>query len=102
MFEPLTQVHAPAAGLNFHRSLRSPIPPTRSTPFPPNSQILPAASLQILAVSRPPGALPAAAVPSTPYLPSKLATLEPLIHVHSFVAGLYIHRSFRYPAAMPA
>src|ERR1700739_1147574 len=67
---PDPQVHCPPAILisSFHRSLSVPLGvPAESNPNPPNIQrVFPAASIQRIPCCRPPGALPAAAVPNVP------------------------------------
>src|SRR5208282_100477 len=62
-------VHWPEAGEYFHRSFRSPGTVPASRPSPPNNQKLPARSSHEAEPTRPPGTLPAAAVPCVPYTP---------------------------------
>src|SRR6266702_1482075 len=100
---PETQVHCVVTGSNSHKSFSVPpgVPPaavpTESSPNPPNSQTLPAVSIQSTDSSRPPGTLPAAAVPFVPYNPNELAVCEPATKVHVWLAMSSFHRSFRNP-----
>ena len=66
---PPIHVHSCVEGWNSHRSFSSPKFPLASTPSPPKSQKLPLLSVQVAALSRAPGMLPAAAAPNVPYTP---------------------------------
>jgi hypothetical protein len=66
---PPIQVHCCVEGLNSQRSLSSPKFPLASAPSPPKSQKLPLLSVQVAALSRPPGVLPGEGVPNVPYTP---------------------------------
>src|SRR5580704_3827951 len=66
VFAPLTHSQVPVVGLSFHRSFKSPLTPSESNPFPPNSHRLPDESVQETADARAPGVLPAEATPKVP------------------------------------
>src|SRR5260221_14090373 len=60
---PPIQVQAPAAGLNFHKSLRWLYASIDSKPCPPNNQRFPVGSIQEVVYCLAPGTLVVAAVP---------------------------------------
>src|ERR1700689_1641284 len=99
---PVTHVHWPEASEYSHRSFRSPGTSAEFNPSPPKTQKLPAASSQEKEPTRPPGTLPAAAVPCAPYTPVALAVLEPLIQLPRPVLGENSQRSFMLPSVPTA
>ena len=64
---PPIHVHCLLVGLNSQRSFSAPKFSLASNPSPPKSRKLPLLSVQVAALSRPPGMLPAEGVPNVPY-----------------------------------
>src|SRR5579864_5822502 len=96
-FDPPFHVHSFVLTEYSQRSFKYPIAPVESLPLPPKSQRFPEASIQLTALSRAPGTLPASGVFGMPYVPFWLTRFDPLTQVHSRFWILYSHRSFKSP-----